>query len=63
MNISEVDAVEHIVNSLDNEYGSWHDEENKKTWHIVSNRAGVISIVLIDEDDNEEVHSYRLVKE
>lgn len=63
MKITERDAAEHIVNSLDNEHGSWYDVENKVTWHIRSGGPGVVTIALINEDDEEEVHNFSLVWE
>ena len=62
MEIRPVDAVSHVVNSLDNSHADyWYDEELDRTWHVRSAGDGVIEIVLIDDDDGEEIYPFRLV--
>jgi hypothetical protein len=62
MEITASDAVEHIANSLDNDYGSWYDKDNQATWHIDKFGPESLSITIISDEGTEEVYAFTLVK-
>lgn len=65
--ISADEAVGHIVESMDNEYGYWYDADNGVTWSVRRSflntiEQGVLEFVFTDDNHEETVQKFRLVK-
>lgn len=63
MRIQSSDAVNHIINSLDNTSATiWHDEEEDITWVVRHREDDVIEFEFIDGEGNESSQKFRLIE-
>lgn len=61
MKITAADAVNHIVNSLDNTNASfWYDDENDASWHVGTEDEDIL-VVEVETQDGLTLNRFMLV--